>query len=87
MAVDAARAKSLFLAASDLADLTASADNAWLWHTATGKQIGLPLQHQNLVSCVALSADGETAMTGSLDKNGEVVEDGDRQANRGASAA
>src|SRR5207253_2607823 len=43
-------------------------DAALLWDTATGKVIGPPLQHQDRVVPVALSADGKTALTGSDDK-------------------
>ena len=49
--------------------LTGGADNtARLWESATRKPIGPPLQHQDGVFAVALSADGKTALTRSRDK-------------------
>jgi WD40 repeat protein/serine/threonine protein kinase len=46
--------------------LTGGGDGtARLWETATGKPLGLPLQHQNGVRAVAFSPDGKTLLTGS----------------------
>jgi WD40 repeat protein len=49
--------------------LTGSGDKtARLWEAATGKAVGPPLQHQDIVCAVAFSPDGETVLTGSWDK-------------------
>jgi eukaryotic-like serine/threonine-protein kinase len=48
--------------------LSGSADRtARFWNASTGKSIGAPLQHQELVRDVAFGPDGRTALTGSFD--------------------
>jgi tetratricopeptide (TPR) repeat protein len=48
--------------------LTGSEDRmARLWDAATGRPLGKPLRHQELVWSVAFSIDGKTAVTGSHD--------------------
>src|SRR5262249_4011272 len=48
--------------------LTGSDDHtARLWEAASGKPLGLPLQHQERVVAVAFSPDGRTVLTGSQD--------------------
>ena len=48
--------------------LTGSSDKtARLWDAATGRPLGLPMKHQDLVRAVAFSPDGKTVLTGSAD--------------------
>jgi WD40 repeat protein/tRNA A-37 threonylcarbamoyl transferase component Bud32 len=47
---------------------------ARVFETATGKALGPPLQHQNSVVAVALSADAKLALTGSSDKTARLWE-------------
>jgi WD40 repeat protein len=49
--------------------VTASFDkSARLWDSATGKQLGPPLQHQHWVDAAAFSPDGKCVVTASWDK-------------------
>jgi len=41
---------------------------ARLWDVATGRSIGLPMQHQDWVFAVTFSPDGKTVLTGSRDR-------------------
>jgi len=47
---------------------------ARLWETATGKPLGPPLQHEDTVVAVAVSADGKVALTASMDKTARLWE-------------
>jgi WD40 repeat protein len=70
---------SVALSADGKTALTGSFDStARLWETATGKPIGAPLQTQQRIIAMALSADGEFGQYGA-DLGGC-----DRQANRTA---
>ena len=57
--------------------LVGSADRtARFWETATGKPLGLPLQHQySVVVALAFSPDGKTVLTGSVDGTGAALGD------------
>jgi WD40 repeat protein/serine/threonine protein kinase len=54
------------LSANGKTALTVHENTTRLWDVATRKPIGAPLQHQG-VQALALSADGKTALTGSVD--------------------
>jgi WD40 repeat protein len=67
--------KTALTASQSKTGLTGSKDKAArLWEVATGKQIGLPLEHQDAVVAVTLSADGKTALTGSVDRTARLWE-------------
>jgi hypothetical protein len=40
----------------------------WLWEIKTGRPLGPPLVHQSTVSVLAVSPDGKSVLTGTLDK-------------------
>jgi WD40 repeat protein len=44
------------------------------WETATGKPLGPPLQHQDMVMALAFSPDGKTVLTESYDKTARLWE-------------
>jgi WD40 repeat protein len=48
---------------------SASDRTARLWNFDTNIPVGPPLQHQDIVSCAAISADGKLLVTGCRDKN------------------
>jgi WD40 repeat protein len=54
--------------------LTGSDKMARLWEAATGKEFGLPLQHQAGIESAAFSPDGKTVITGSDDKTARLWE-------------
>ena len=41
--------------------------NCYVWDTLTGKQIGVLAGHDNRVSCLGVSSDGQALCTGSWD--------------------
>ena len=50
--------------------LTGSADNtARLWDARSGKPLGEPLRHENSVTAVAFSPEGDRVLTGSEDND------------------
>src|SRR5262249_13142919 len=48
--------------------LTGTHRTAQLWDAASGKRLGSPMTHEEVVQAVAFSPDGKTALTGSKDR-------------------